>query len=135
MIQYTNSIAGLQPSQLKGFFDGWANPPSVTVHLKLLKNSDAVILAVDNTTNMVVGFITAISDGVLSAHITFFEVVPEYKGKGIGSELTGRMLNKLKDFYSVSLMCDPELQPFYRRLGMSDGTGMNIRNYEKQNGA
>lgn len=134
MVRYTDSIIGIQPNQLKGFFYGWANPPSEEVRLKLLKNSDAVILAIDDVSNTVAGFITAITDGVLSAHITFFEVLPEYKGKGIGSELAGRMLDKLKDFYSISLMCDSELQPFYRRLGMSDGTGMNIRNYNRQNG-
>ena len=62
-----------------------------------------------------VGFITAISDGVLSAFIPLLEVLPA-PGPGIGSELVRRMLSELEDFYMVDLVCDPELEPFYRRF-------------------
>ena len=43
-----------------------------------------MIIAIDENTNQVVGFVTAISDGVLSAYIPFLEVLPEYKSIGIG---------------------------------------------------
>ena len=52
----------------------------------------------------------------------------------IEKELFKRMLEKLKDLYGISRMCDEELQSFYGRIGMFPGTGMNIRNYEKQSG-
>ena len=54
-------------------------PPT---HLKLLDNSSKVVLALDEQFNQIVGFITAISDGVLSA----------YKSKGNSKELNNGML-------------------------------------------
>ncbi|MHC5061421.1 MAG: GNAT family N-acetyltransferase [Planctomycetota bacterium] len=134
MTRYTDSIKEISPSMLEGFFEGWISSPSKEMHLKILKGSYAVELAMDDITGKVVGFITAISDGVLSAQITFFEVLPEYRQKGIGTELLKRMLEKTKNLYGISLMCDEPLVPFYKRFGMMPGTGMNIRNYEKQSG-
>ena len=74
---------------------GWPNPPAPETHRKLLGNSDHVVLAVVTATGDVVGFITAISDGVLCAYIPLLEVLPAYQGGGIGQELTRRMLAKL----------------------------------------
>ncbi|WP_218212220.1 GNAT family N-acetyltransferase, partial [Pseudomonas sp. 2822-15] len=76
---------------LQGFFVGWPNPPSSHTHLKLLEKSTHIVLAVDDENEQVVGFITAISDGVLSAYIPLLEVLTEYQGRGIGKELVRRM--------------------------------------------
>ena len=129
MIRYTESIENIIPSMLEGFFEGWANPPSKETHLKILTNSYAVVLAVDDAEIKVVGFITAISDGVFSAFIPLLEVLPKYRNKGVGTELVDRVLIKLNKFYGISLMCDEGLQIFYKRFGMLPGTGMNIRNH------
>ena len=83
MISYTDSIEGVTAKMLRGFFAGWPNPPSPGMHLKLLTNSYKVVLAIDDKTDNVVGFITAISDGVLSAYIPLLEVLPAYQGQGI----------------------------------------------------
>ena len=88
----------------------------------------------DTSSGKVIGFVTAISDRVLSAYIPFLEVLPEYRGKGIGSELVRRMLERLSSLYMVDLLCDAELQPFYAALGMHPATGMMVRNYERQSG-
>ena len=45
MINYTFTTEGISPGQLKGFFDGWLNPLSPETHLRLLKNSDEIVLA------------------------------------------------------------------------------------------
>lgn len=50
---------------LNGFFVDWPNPPSHETQLKLLEKSNKAILEIDEQTNKVVGFITAISDGVM----------------------------------------------------------------------
>ena len=75
----------------------------------------------------VLGFVTAISDGVLSAFIPLLEVLPERQGQGIGSELVRRILGELEDFYMVDLVCDPELEGFYRRFEMTLLAGMAVR--------
>jgi len=49
MIRFTDQITDLSPSNLQGFFVGWPNPPSPETHLELLKNSDAVVLAIRDT--------------------------------------------------------------------------------------
>ena len=88
----------------------------------------------DGDSGNVVGFVTAISDHVLCAYIPLVEVLPAYRGRGIGSELVRRMLHRLSDLYAVDLLCDAELQPFYAALGMHPATGMMMRNYERQSG-
>lgn len=131
---YKISTDGISADMLLGFFVDWPNPPNPETHLKLLKSSDKVILAMDEKTDQVVGFITAISDGVLSAYIPFLEVLPEYKNVGIGKELVERMLKELRGIYMIDLMCDSDLQPYYQQFGMAKSSGMIIRNYEKQSG-
>ena len=110
----------------------WPNPPNPQTHLKLLKNSSKVVIALEDNANQIVGFITAISDGVLSAYIPFLEVLPEYKNKGIGKELVKRMLKELEDIYMVDLCCDDDLVPYYEKFGMFKSNGMLVRNYEMQ---
>lgn len=134
MIRYSDTPAGLTPSQLQGFFVGWPNPPTPATHLRLLEQSDAVELAIDESTGNVVGFITAVTDGVLCAYIPLLEVLPAYQGRGIGRALTERLLQRLSDYYMVDLLCDPDVQPFYARLGMHPATGMFMRNYARQSG-
>ena len=134
MIQYLNEINGIEKSMLQGFFNGWPNPPSSDRHLELLRGSAEVVLAIDSETQKVVGFITAISDGVLSAYIPLLEVLPEYQGKGVGTELVKRLLDRLGHLYMVDLACDTELAEFYRPFGFSSGHAMLRRNYDAQSG-
>jgi ribosomal protein S18 acetylase RimI-like enzyme len=134
MILYADSAADITAENLCGFFHGWPDPPSPETHLKLLADSDEVVLALDDETGDVVGFINAISDRILSAYIPLLEVLPAYQGRGVGSELTRRMLDKLKDLYMVDVICDPQLQPFYARLGMRPASGMMLRHYDRQRG-
>lgn len=134
MIKYSESVAGIEPRQLQGFFVGWPNPPSPETHLEVLQRSDQAVIAVDVDTQQVVGFVTAITDKVLAAYIPLLEVLPDYQGLGIGSELVRRMLDLLSDYYMVDLICLEELQPFYERFGFPRATGMAIRNFERQSG-
>ena len=133
-MHYLTSAEGIPPDQLHGFFVGWPNPPSPETHLAILRRSAAVALAVDEANGQVVGFINALSDGVLSAFIPLLEVLPDYQGRGIGSELVQRLLAQLEDLYAVDLLCDVEVQPFYARLGMQPAQGMMLRRYARQQG-
>jgi ribosomal protein S18 acetylase RimI-like enzyme len=134
-IEYRESAAGVAPEQLQGFFVGWADPPSPQTHLRLLNGSDHVVLALDPASRRVVGVITALTDGVMNAYIPYLEVLPDWQDRGIGAELTRRMLDRLKDFYAVDLLCDDAVQPFYERFGMVPAGGMMLRRYALQSGA
>ena len=135
MIAYTDRLDGVEPRHLEGFFVGWPNPPSPERHLELLRRSAAVVLAREDPGGRVVGFVTAVSDGVLSAYIPLLEVLPQYRGRAIGTELMQRMLHTLRGLYMVDLCCDAELEPFYARLGLRTwDRGMGIRNYDAQAG-
>lgn len=134
MIIYQDNLNNLKPEMLNDFFDGWKKFPSKEKHFKSLQNSEFKILAIDDVTNKVIGFINAISDGVLSAYIPLLEVIPDYKNKGIGTELVNRMLEKLKDYYMIDIVCDYSLQGFYEKSGMKKHSAMILRNYENQNG-
>jgi ribosomal protein S18 acetylase RimI-like enzyme len=130
MITYTTFSEGIKPSDLSGFFVGWPSPPSHSKHLEILQGSSHVILAKDE--DGVIGFITAISDGVLAAYIPLLEVLPEYQGRGIGSELLRRMLKELDHLYMIDLCCDDSMRGFYERHGLKPVIGMIKRNYEQK---
>ncbi|MGE8203118.1 GNAT family N-acetyltransferase [Heyndrickxia sp. NPDC080065] len=135
MIEFKSDVKNITQEMLDGgFFEGWPKHPSPSVHLEILKSSFRAIVAIDVKTNKVVGFITAISDGVYSIYIPLLEVLPEYQGQGIGKRLLEIMFEQCKDFYMVDLLCDKELQPYYENVGMIRSQGMLLRNYHRQAG-
>ena len=133
-IEYKKDLNGITEDMMKGFFAGWLNPPSPATHLKILKNSYLFIIAVDKSANKVVGFINAISDGVLSAYIPLLEVIEPYKGKGVGSELVRRILEECDGLYMIDICHDAELAPYYTRFGAHRGNASLFRNFEMQSG-
>lgn len=92
------------------------------------------MVAWDEAEGQVVGFITAISDGVLTAYIPLLEVLPTYQNQGIGHMLVRRMLARLSDIYMIDVVCDPGLQSFYEKVGMTPLLAMSMRNYSQQAG-
>ncbi len=125
-MEYRTSVEGVEPGDLAGFFEGWPSPPSPERHLALLRGSSYVVLAVEE--GRIVGFVTAISDGVLAAYIPLLEVRREWRGKGVGGELVRRILAALDGCYMVDVVCDPDLVPFYERFGLVPLAGMGRRN-------
>jgi len=134
MIMYTTDVECVNEEMLHGFFVGWSNPPTTLTHLHILKSSCLVWLAIDKSSNKVVGFVYAISDGILSAYIPLIEVLPEYQKTGIGKELMTRILESLKHLYMVDLLCDEDMQVYYAKFGMKNATGSLLRNYDRQSG-
>ena len=128
MIRYTDSLDGVDATHLDGFFVGWPDAPSPATHLALLRGSAHAWLALDG--ERVVGFVTATSDGVLTAFIPLLEVLPDHRGRGIGAELVRRMLGTLDGLYAVDVVCDEDVMPFYERLGFvpsHEGMKLHLR--------
>lgn len=132
MINYYTEFESVKDFDLVGFFVGWPDPPNRSTFKKLLRSSYKVVLAVSD--NKVVGFITAISDGVISAYIPFIKVLPSFQGQGIGKDLITIMKRELKDLYMIDQICDEDLIPYYEKQGMERATGALIRNYDRQSG-
>jgi len=131
-VRFSNDPTTLRPEQAEGFFVGWPNPPSPQTLVRILQSSFAVWLAFDD--DRLVGFVNALSDGVLNAFVPLLEVLPEFQGKGIGTELVRRMTETLGDLYAIDLVCYAELIPYYQRLGFQPLTAMAKRNYGAQAG-
>jgi GNAT superfamily N-acetyltransferase len=132
MVTYLDSAQGITSAQLDGFFSHWFYQPTAEALLRVLHGSDHIVLAFDPEAERVIGYITAITDGVSCAFIPHLEVLESRRAEGIGAELVQRMVEKLRHLYAIDLMCDPELQPFYARYGFRPSTGMVIRNYDRQ---
>jgi len=134
-IIYTNDQSKISTEMLSGgFFAGWPNPPNAATHLQILQNSYMTYIAIDAETGKVIGFINAISDGVLSAYIPLLEVLSVYRGRGIGGKLVQMILAELADLYMVDIVCDENIQPFYAKLGAKGCSASIFRNYAVQSG-
>jgi GNAT superfamily N-acetyltransferase len=107
------------------FFEGWPAAPDDERFRAALLGSYAVEFALVG--GRVVGFANAISDGIATAFVPWLEVVPAYRGSGVGTELMRRLLARLAHLYSVDLVCDPPLVSYYRRLGLAPVQGMGLR--------
>jgi ribosomal protein S18 acetylase RimI-like enzyme len=129
MVFYSESLHGITPSKLRGFHADWANPPSSEKLFRMMRGSHSVVLAIDDKTEKVIGYVAALSDGHLFAFVSSIEVLPAYRGQGIGTELMRRMLARYTNMYGVDLLCDESLRPFYEKFQMQALTGMALRRY------
>ena len=134
-IEYTKNLTNITENQLTDFFAGWKTPPDPSTHLKILQKSYRVYLAIDKDTHRVVGFINAISDGVLTVYIPLLEILKNYQGLGIGSKLVELMLDECKDFYMIDICHDVELTAFYKKFGAMQSCASIFRNFAMQRGS
>lgn len=114
-VRYRDDLCGVDADQLDGFFEGWPRPPSPGQFLVVLSGASYVELAWRG--DRIVGFISANSDG-MNASVPLLEVLSAARGRGIGTALVTRMLDRLSDHYAVDVVCDEDLVPFYERFGL-----------------
>lgn len=124
-IEFLDKFEEITDLEFSGFFAGWKNTPSPGLK-DILKNSTYFIVA--KIEDEPVGFITCLSDKLISAYIPLLEVLPEYKKQGIGTALVEKMLNKIGKLYMIDLICDPELNYYYSKFGFKPYNASIIRN-------
>ena len=131
-ISFRSDLEGIGAEHLAGFFVGWPDPPSPQRHLEILAGSHGIEIAVDESTGHVVGFINAISDGIMAAYIPLLEVLPEYQGRGIGGALIDRLLARYRDLYMIDLCCNEDVVPVYESRDFKRAICMMYRNFDRQ---
>lgn len=124
-LTYLTQRGCVRPEQVSGFFVGWPAPPSAQQLVDVMDGSYRRVWALER--DRVVGYVSAISDGVLNAFIPWLEVHPDYQGRGVGSELMRRILKELDGMYAVDLACDPELLGYYEQRGFVAGHAAHRR--------
>ena len=131
-IRYQSTLEGIRADNLGRFFEGWPDPPSSEAQLRIIQGSDFFVLAI-SPEGQVVGWISAISDGVSCAYIPHLGVLPDYQRMGIGAELVRKMHKKVEHLYMIDLVFDRDVADFYVKQGFSECVGMVVRNFERQN--
>lgn len=127
MITYTDSLESVASADLQGFLAHWDfTPPDGSLHA-MLAASTKIILARDSESSTICGYVAALSDGIVCAYISAIEVRPDYRQRGIGTELLHRMTEQLA-VYGTYLSCAPAMVAFYESAGFSRVAGMAKRN-------
>lgn len=84
--------------------------------LTAMKQSWYVIYAYDG--NRLIGTGRVVSDGVISAYLCGLGVHPDYRHKGIGTEISRRLVTQCKiSNLHVQFFCEEELVPYYEKMG------------------
>lgn len=86
-----------------------------------MRNYQTVFTAWDG--DKLVGLISAMDDGIMTAYIHYLLVRPEYQGKGIGAQLIEKTKEKYKDYLRIVLVAYTKECGFYERCGFKKGEG------------
>jgi N-acetylglutamate synthase-like GNAT family acetyltransferase len=113
----------------KLFSGSWNN--FLLRNFKYLENSLFYIYCYDNNNNLI-GFANVISDGFLHAFILDVTVSPEYRKKGIGSNIVKMAIDecKRKGIEWLHVDYEPGLEDFYFNCGFKN-TKAGIINLRK----
>ena len=80
-----------------------------------MKNFSTVFSAWDN--DKLIGLISVMDDGIMTAYIHYLLVDPEYQGKGIGKTLTEMVKEHYKDYLRIALIAYDKELAFYEKCG------------------
>lgn len=84
-----------------------------------MKNYAAVYTAWDN--DRLIGLLSAMDDGVMTAYIHYFLVHPDYQHCGIGRRLMEMAKQHYQDYLRIVLIAYNTAVPFYKTCGFEKG--------------
>lgn len=91
----------------------WTTSSNYELTKKALANSSDVFSAWDD--NKLVGLVYVIADGGITVHVHYLLVLPEYRNKGIGSNLMNMVIKKYKNYVRMYLESKEENVSFYSK--------------------
>ncbi len=86
-----------------------------------MKKYGSVFTAWDQ--DRLIGLISSMDDGIMTAYVHYLLVNPEYQGKGIGRQLVKMTTEHYKDFLRIVLIAYEKEVKFYKRCGFEAGEG------------
>ncbi|MGN0281568.1 MAG: GNAT family N-acetyltransferase [Prevotella sp.] len=84
-----------------------------------MRNYPTVFTAWDG--NKLIGLISAMDDGIMTAYIHYLLIRPEYQGRGIGVQLIEKTKEKYKDYLRIVLVAYNRECGFYEHCGFKKG--------------
>ena len=116
----------IKPEQLQMLFrqTDWADDRSSDGIQKMLDATYVVLGAWEG--DRLIGFVRTITDGIYRALIDDLVVEESRRGRGIGSELMKRLIERLREMEieEVFLRCGGDVVPFYQRHGFEKTRGV-----------
>jgi Acetyltransferase (GNAT) family. len=103
---------------------GWSSGHFPEKLAAALKNYGSVLSAWDE--DKLVGLVSAMDDGVMTAYIHYMLVDPAYQKRGIGAELLRMTKEHYKDYLRVLLVAYDKEMRFYEHCGFKAGQGKTV---------
>lgn len=95
--------------------NNWSAAQKGDLLYKALVASHSLVTAWDRS--KLIGLGNAISDGYLVVYYPHLLVLPDYQGRGIGTEVMRRLMMRYKGFHQHMLVADGRALDFYRKCG------------------
>jgi GNAT superfamily N-acetyltransferase len=95
--------------------NAWSSADKGEVLRSALRGSHSLITAWSE--RRLIGLGNAISDGFLVVYYPHLIVLPEFQGKGVGTEIVRRLRKKYDSFHMHMLVADGKAIDFYRSCG------------------
>ncbi|WP_187170485.1 GNAT family N-acetyltransferase [Salidesulfovibrio onnuriiensis] len=109
---------------------GWTSGAQGERLHKGLEHSHSLITAWDG--ERLAGMACAISDGYMVMYVPFVAVHPDYQGRGIGTEIMNRLVDRYREVARKVLVALDGKEDFYERFGFvksGDRVPMYLKEY------
>lgn len=99
------------------------NPEYLATVARIISNTYCFVIAKDGED--IIGMGRALSDGISDAYIQDVVVHSDYRGRGIGKAIIGKLLEQLKadKIQWIGLISEPGYEKFYESLGFAKMEG------------